>query len=320
MIKTEGASCSAQTVFKGGSNMRVCTKCGQRFNDKALSCSSCGGALADVPPAEPLFRDYSAQSTSRPFLMSDPAIEPIYAASRPALYENVVIRPQRRKSRRTQPRRQIQEPSFRAAPVTRNEGSAVQNVYAAPQTAAPAYGEAVQAYSGEASQAHSDMEQPAEPPTGRRTIFGDDASRQRTYTAERRGGIFGGREPRERTRTQPGAGRILAGAETALRYIIPGLAIIAAAVIIIINWQNIGGALAHFLMFWIPSFFLSIWIFRRSFNLRIGTLVFLTTILACIFTILYYNIAGITCGILSLLTPLIPLIIIAGALFFLLRR
>ena len=233
--------------------------------------------------------------------MSDPTVEPIYTGSRPALYENVVIRPQRRKSRRTQPRRQIQEPSFRAIPDTRNEGSAVQTVYAAPQTAAPAYDEAAQAY--------SDREQPAEAPAGRRTIFGDDASRQRTYTAERRGGIFGGREP-----------RILAGAETALRYIIPGLAIITAAVIIIINWQNIGGALAHFLMFWIPSFFLSIWIFRRSFNLRIGTLVFLTTILAVIFTILYYNIAGITCGILSLLTSLMPLLIIAGALFFLLRR
>ena len=312
MIKTEGASCSAQTVFKGGSNMRVCTKCGQRFNDKALSCSRCGGALADVPPAEPLFRDYSAQSTSRPFLMSDPAIEPIYAASRPALYENVVIRPQRRKSRRTQPRRQIRESAFREVPDTQNEAVVGQTVYAASQTAATAYGDAAQGY--------SDQEQTTEAQTGRRTIFGDDASRQRTYTAERRGGIFGGREPRERTRTQPGAGRILAGAETALRYIIPGLAIIAAAVIIIINWQNIGGALAHFLMFWIPSFFLSIWIFRRSFNLRIGTLVFLTTILAVIFTILYYNIAGITCGILSLLTPLIPLIIIAGALFFLLRR
>ena len=73
--------------------MRVCTKCGQRFNDKALSCSSCGGALADVPPAEPLFRDYSAQSTSRPFLMSDPAIEPIYAASRPA--SSCGLRPRR---------------------------------------------------------------------------------------------------------------------------------------------------------------------------------------------------------------------------------
>ncbi len=292
--------------------MRVCTKCGQRFNDKALVCSRCGGALADVPQAEPLFRDYSAQSTSRPFLMSDPAVEPIYTGSRPALYENVVIRPQRRKSRRMQSRGQIQEPSFRAAPDTRNEESAVQTVYAAPQTAAPAYDEAAQAY--------SDREQPAEAPAGRRTIFGDDASRQRTYTAERRGGIFGGREPRERTHTQPGTGRILAGAETALRYIIPGLAIIAAAVIIIINWQNICGALAHFLMFWIPSFFLSVWIFRRSFNLRIGTLVFLTTILAVIFTILYYNIAGITCGILSLLTSLMPLLIIAGALFFLLRR
>ena len=296
--------------------MRACTKCGQKYNDRALVCGRCGGALTAVPQAEPLLRDYSAQSAARPFLMSDPSIEPISVVSRPMSRENVVIRPQRPKRRRMQPRRQIRESVSGAAQYTQNGVAAGQTVHAAVQTETTAYGNTAQGY--------SDQEQTTEAQTGRRTIFGDEASPERTDTAERGGGIFSGRESRERMRTStqpsPGVGRILVSMETALRYIIPGLAIIATVVILIINWENIWSALAHFLMFWIPSFFVSVWIFRRSFNLRIGTLVFLTTILAVIFTILYYNIAGISSGILSILTPLMPLVIIAGALFFLLRR
>lgn len=285
--------------------MKKCSKCSQHFNDKALVCSRCGGTLEQLPQAEPLPWGYSSEHTAaaRPFLLSSPNIEPI-RSDRSVARENVVIRPQRRA-----PSHRRRRAAVRTAPYSPDGRAADQNVYDTAE--APIYGTA-------AAQEYTAQRQTGNDRSERRTIFGDEPI---DTPEERRGGLFGGRE-QGGTHTQPGigAGHIFQNIELALRYIIPGAAILAAIVMIIVNWQNIWGVIANFMIFWIPSFFLSLWVFRRNFGMRAGTLVVITTLLAAIFTVLYYNIAGIGSGILSLITPLLPLIIIAGALFFLLRR
>lgn len=288
--------------------MKRCIRCSQRFNDNARVCSRCGGSLEMLPQAEPLELGYSSGNAAAagPFLLSAPNLEPIHSG-RPVGRENVVIRPRRRREPSLGQRRA----AVRTAAAYSPEGqTADQDVYEAAPERAPIYGTA-------AAQEYTAQRQTADDSAGRRTIFGDEPA----SSEERRGGLFGG-DQGEGTRTQQGqgAGRIFQNIELALRYIIPGAAIVAAIVMIIVNWQNIWGVIARFMMFWIPSFFLCLWLFRRNFGMRAGTIVFITTLLAAVFTVLYYNIAGIGSGILSLLTPLIPLIIIACSLFFLLRR
>ncbi len=282
--------------------MKECTKCSQRFSDKALVCSRCGGELRSLPQAEPLNWGYSSDNAAvRPFLLSTPDLEPI-PTGRPVGRENVVIRTPRRPSRRP-----VRTAVRSAAPYT--VPSATQTAYAAAPEESPIFGTSA-AQEAEAHQTGNGAE--------RRTIFGDAPA---AAPEERRGGLFGrGRQGGTHARPGHGTGRIIQNIELALRYIIPGAAIIGAIILIVMNLQNIWGVLARFMIFWIPSFFLSLWLFRRNFGMRAGTIVFITTLLSVIFTMLYYNIAGIGDGILSLLTPLMPLLIIAGALFFILRR
>ena len=107
--------------------------------------------------------------------------------------------------------------------------------------------------------------------------------------------------------------------ETALRYIVPAISIIACIVAVIANWETIQNTLLTFMVFWIPSFLLSLFITRRHFNIQIGTLLVLSAILALIFIILYYNIAGISSGIMAIISPLVPILVIIAMLFFMLR-
>ena len=107
--------------------------------------------------------------------------------------------------------------------------------------------------------------------------------------------------------------------ETALRYIVPAIFIIACIVAVIANWETIQNTLLTFMVFWIPSFLLSLFITKRHFNIQIGTLLVLSAILALIFIILYYNIAGISSGIMAIISPLVPILVIIAMLFFMLR-
>ena len=158
-------------------------------------------------------------------------------------------------------------------------------------------------------------------------MIADESGREKERSGNSRdirlwSGIFFSRQRHFRPLHHP-SGRTLSLIETALRYIIPAICIIAALAAIISNWNTISSVIILFMTFWIPAFFISLFTLRRHFNMQTGTLLILSTIVALIFMILYYNVAGISSSIISaiisLISPLIPLFIIIAVILYILK-
>lgn len=119
--------------------------------------------------------------------------------------------------------------------------------------------------------------------------------------------------------THPRNSRLWVLAEQILWFAIPAVLLIVGIVMFIVNRKWIQQGLVIFAAFWVVSFFVTLFFMRRQFNVRMSTILALSTLLAIVLILLYYNVAGIASGVAAILSPLVPLLIIILALVFVLR-
>lgn len=281
--------------------MKRCPKCQRRYQDTADICIYDGEKLIPIPSPESSGETSVAASIQGHYdFLSEPILEPRAVRPTGVGHERFIVR-QTHTRNVTRPRnttvpRNTTEPRNTVPDISAGNENAVSdnNRFASRR-------EFIESLGGGTTENHT-AEQ-----TARQSIFGTHAAAPATN------------ETRHFQRAHPAGGSAAVYLETAIRYIIPAIFIISCIVAVITNWEAIQNTLLTFMVFWIPSFLLSLFITRRHFNIQIGTLLVLSAILALIFIILYYNIAGISSGIMAIISPLVPILVIIAMLFFMLR-
>lgn len=268
--------------------MKRCPNCQRRYPDTADICIYDGEKLIPIASSESSRETSVAAGIQGHYdFLSEPVLEP--RAVRPADvgHERFIVR-QTHTRNVTVPRNTV--PDISAG----NENAVSDNNRFASRR------EFIESLGGTTENRNTEQ-------TARQSIFGTHAA------APAANGT------RHFQRAHPMGGSAAVYLETAIRYIIPAIFIICCIVAVITNWETIQNTLLTFMVFWIPSFLLSLFITRRHFNIQVGTLLVLSAILAVIFIILYYNIAGISSGIMAIISPLVPILVIIAMLFFMLR-
>lgn len=264
--------------------MKRCPKCMRRYPDTADICIYDGEKLIPITLSEP---SVAASIQGHYDFLNEPVIEA--RAVRPSRvgHERFIVRQAHTKN--------VTEPRNTVPDISAGNGNSVPN-----SSRFASRREFIESLGGTTENRTAEQ-------TTRESIFGTHAAAPATNGTRR----F--------QRAHPVGRSAVVYLEAAIRYIVPAIFIIACIVAVITNWETIQNTILTFMVFWIPSFLLSLFITRRHFNIQIGTLLVLSAILALIFIILYYNIAGISSGIMAIISPLVPILVIIAMLFFMLR-
>ena len=268
--------------------MKRCPNCQRRYPDTADICIYDGEKLIPIASSESSGETSVAASIQGHYdFLSEPVLEPRAVRPTGVGHERFIVR-QTHTRNVTAPRNTV--PDISAG----NENAVPNNNRFASRR------EFIESLGGTTENRTAEQ-------TARESIFGPHAAQSDTNRT------------RHFQRAHPEGGSAAVYLETAIRYSIPTIFIISCIVAVITNWETIQNTLLTFMVFWIPSFLLSLFITRRNFNIQIGTLLVLSAILALIFIILYYNVAGISSGIMAIISPLVPILVIIAMLFFMLR-